>query len=465
MTLHGIDVSSHQGHVNWQQVAGSGVTFAWTKATGGSWYVNPTFATNWHGIREAGLVRGAYHFAFESSGDPYPGQGPEHEADYFLERVLPLGLVEGDMLALDLEEGPDDVDLADWALRWLRRVETRVGFPPLCYSGRWFTDPRGFGRVPVLAHFPLWLAEYVAELPSPPAPWPMVAFWQKTDKAQVAGVSTPCDLNELTQEAGALALYGRPANLPDIDVPPTVVAGPRYDANYHSISQNDDWSCAPTSMRWSLWAYGRQPTEQWLESSMLSEGVVSTRNGLEDATGAGLAAWASRHYGDAGYRGEHDPSVSFDEVATEAETRQHPICLGGRGWYHWSGVRGFDGAKILLANPAPGWKGVSQTLSREQWEYLGPWSMMRLVHASESASPAPIPPTRPDDPFAPYRSGIGSGLIEMMTADGTLPAQRASTWLPLAASPADVETCYGQNGVLYTYLLTVGRGFRYPPAA
>lgn len=463
--VRGPDVASHQGQVDWQAVKGSGCSFGWTKATGGCWYRNPTFGGNWQGLAAAGLVRGVYHFAFESSGQPYPGPGPEAEADYFLATLLAAGLRQGDMLALDIEEGPDNVDLADWALRWCVRVEQRVGFTPLIYSGAWFTDPRGFGRLPALARYPLWQSAYQASQPAPAAPWPIIAFWQQTDKAEVPGVSGPCDLNLLTEQAGALALYGMPAGaVGSAPAPPPVVSGPSYNSGYPAIAQNDSWSCSCTSARWALWAYAREPGESWLENSMLSAGVVTTEWGLMDASGKGLSRWLLAEYGEYGYRPTHDPSVMFDEVAQEALEGLHPLMIGGRNWGHWSGVRGFADGKLVLANPASGYKGVTQSMSREQFEYLGAFSLVRLVHVAESQA-APAPPDAPSDPFAPYRGGIGSGLLEMMAADGTTPAQRSSTWLPLAAKPADVEQAYGANGVLYYWLLNEGRGYRRPPAA
>lgn len=466
--MHGIDVSSHQGSVAWDQVAGSGIGFAFVKASGGSWYRNPHYADQHGGARAAGLAVGSYHYAFESSGDPFPGKGPEAEADYFLETVLGRGpILTGDMLVLDIEEGPGDMDLGAWALRWLGRVRDRVGFRPLVYTGRWFSDPHGFGRHVALSGYPLWLADYSVETtPPPPAPWSMVAFWQFSDKATIAGVAGPCDLNALTPEAGGIDLYGRPEGLPDVDPPPYVAVGPRYDPHYPAISQNDDFSCSCTSMRWALWAYSRQPSEQWLEGSMLTEGVVSTSLGLLNASGVDLAAWATRHYGDGGFHGEHDPTVSFDDVAAEAATLKHPLMIGGRNWGqggHWTGVRGFDGQRLMLANPASGYAGITQSLSREQWGYVGPFSLVRLVHQSESVV-APVPPTVPDDPFAPWRSGIGSGLLQMMAEDNTIPAQRASTWYPLLANPADIETCMGLNGTDYRWILSSNQGFRYRPS-
>jgi hypothetical protein len=241
----------------------------------------------------------------------------------------------------------------------------------------------------------------------------------------------------------------------------TVSDLPVYTSSYPAIAQNDSWSCAPTSMRWALSAWGRSPAESWVENSMIAENVVSTNQGLLDAAGFGLARWLDRHYAEFGFDGDNDGNVSFDDVAAEAITLKHPLLLGGRGWYHWTGCRGFDGTRLLLANPAPGWKGVGQTLTREQFEYLGPFSLVRVLHPAAEAE-VPIPPTEPDDPLAPWAGQVGSGLLEMMTADATLPAQRRSTWLPLGTpAPSDVEECLGQNMVMYRWALTVGRGARY----
>ena len=255
-----------------------------------------------------------------------------------------------------------------------------------------------------------------------------------------------------------------------VAVAPPVVALPTYDWQYPAIAQNDNWSCAPTSTRWALSSWGRSPSEQWLENSMLAEGVVSTEHGLMNASGAELARWIDRHYGEFGYLGSNDGNVDFHDVVQEVAAHGYPLLLGGRGWYHWSGCRGFDGTKLLLANPAPGWKGVTQTMSFEQFEYLGPFSLVRVRHPGAEAAgalPDPIPPSPPDpdDPFAPWRGQVGSGILEAMAADNTLPAVRRSTWLPLGApSPHDIEQATGQNGTSYVYLLTVGRLERYLPS-
>lgn len=210
--VRGIDVASHQGAVEWPAVAASGVAFALTKATGGTWYRNPTFLANWLGIRSAGLVRGAYHYAFESSGQPLPGDGPEAEAEYFLAELARGGGVEaGDVLALDLEDG--EGRLGAWALRWLRRVEDRAGVRPILYTGGWFAGPHGLGEVPALAEYPLWLAAYQDALPPAPAPWRSVAIWQHSDRGSVPGVGGGVDLNRAFVPLASLGKGGQVAVL------------------------------------------------------------------------------------------------------------------------------------------------------------------------------------------------------------------------------------------------------------
>src|SRR5216684_110825 len=60
--IPGIDVSHHQHQVNWYLVAEAGISFALAKATEGVTFVDPQFSANWIGIKNAGIIRGPYHF-------------------------------------------------------------------------------------------------------------------------------------------------------------------------------------------------------------------------------------------------------------------------------------------------------------------------------------------------------------------------------------------------------------------
>jgi hypothetical protein len=183
-----------------------------------------------------------------------------------------------------------------------------------------------------------------------------------------------------------------------------------YNPTTPAIAQDDGWSCAPTALRWALTALGRNPGPTYIEDLMVRDGVVSKEAGLLDATGAGLAEWIGRrepkdvYYGADGFYGNHEPVVTFDGVALEGD-HAYPLLIGGRKWNHWSGVRGFDPARgvLLLANPGENWMGVGQEMDRGQFELLGPFSMVRVLH--------------PDLP------GVGPAIVVQPTADALLLAE------------------------------------------
>lgn len=70
---NGMDVSSHQGNVDWASWWGQGMKFAYVKATEGTTYKNPYFAQQYNGSYNVGMIRGAYHFGLPARLD---GDGP-----------------------------------------------------------------------------------------------------------------------------------------------------------------------------------------------------------------------------------------------------------------------------------------------------------------------------------------------------------------------------------------------------
>ncbi|MDA8061312.1 MAG: GH25 family lysozyme, partial [Actinomycetota bacterium] len=64
----GIDVSDHQGNVDWAAAVAQGATFAWVKATEGTYYVDSAyFAQQYNGSYQAGMIHAAYHFAIPNN--------------------------------------------------------------------------------------------------------------------------------------------------------------------------------------------------------------------------------------------------------------------------------------------------------------------------------------------------------------------------------------------------------------
>ncbi|WP_414707009.1 GH25 family lysozyme, partial [Rhizobium sp. UBA1881] len=61
--IQGIDISHHQGAIDWSALAAQpNVRFAIMKATEGGDHRDTRFAENWQAAKNAGIVRGAYHF-------------------------------------------------------------------------------------------------------------------------------------------------------------------------------------------------------------------------------------------------------------------------------------------------------------------------------------------------------------------------------------------------------------------
>ena len=58
----GIDVSAHQGQIDWPTAKAAGIDFAYIKSSEGGDWVDDHFQTNWDGAGAAGIRRGAYHF-------------------------------------------------------------------------------------------------------------------------------------------------------------------------------------------------------------------------------------------------------------------------------------------------------------------------------------------------------------------------------------------------------------------
>jgi lysozyme len=182
----GIDVSDHQGSVDWNAVKQAGKFFAFIKATDGITWTDPDFATNWSGAKAAGLLRGAYHF-YETNDDPTA------QAENFLNAVQ---LEAGDLPpVVDIEKlhsGGSVSQVVKDLQTWLDVVEKATGRMPIIYTDRSFWASLGTSAFGL---YPLWIAEYGVQSPSLPAGWASWTFWQFSESGTVAGVSGSVDLD------------------------------------------------------------------------------------------------------------------------------------------------------------------------------------------------------------------------------------------------------------------------------
>jgi lysozyme len=196
--LRGIDVSHHQGRIDWRRVAADDVAFAIIKATEGGDHVDDAFAENLRGARAAGLAVGAYHFFTFCR----PGAD---QAKNFISQV-PLG---EQLLppVVDIEfhgncpRRPSPDELNAELLAFLGPVEAAYGKPAILY----ITDE----AAPIYsAHMPIrrrWLRSLRGPLNE--GDW---VYWQYLDTGRVDGIDGDVDLN---------VLKGGPAMLTELFAP------------------------------------------------------------------------------------------------------------------------------------------------------------------------------------------------------------------------------------------------------
>jgi lysozyme len=197
-SIRGIDVSHHQGAIDWPKVAADDVAFVYLKATEGGDHRDRRFAENWRASRAAGIDAGAYHFF------TFCRPGAE-QAQNFL-AVVPIA---HDALppAVDLEFGgncgriPDAATMRRELDAFLAPVERAYAKPALLYVTPEFLD----AYRAALPDRALWRRS-ILRAPDDSAPW---LVWQYHNRGRVDGIRGPVDLNVFVFDRGDYEVWKR----------------------------------------------------------------------------------------------------------------------------------------------------------------------------------------------------------------------------------------------------------------
>lgn len=204
----GIDVSYHQGSIDWSRVAASGKRFAYARASAGTLTADPAYGANRGGARAAGLAVGAYHYG---NPDAAPNDAA-NEASWFLQNAT---VASGDLVpVLDLEvsNGLDAAALTTWAQTWLANVSAATGVKPIIYTNRnfWSTSMSNTDSF-AQNGYRVWIANWTtASQPTLPASnwggqgW---TFWQHSSTGVVAGISGNVDLDRFNGTSLPASLF------------------------------------------------------------------------------------------------------------------------------------------------------------------------------------------------------------------------------------------------------------------
>lgn len=193
---HGVDVSHHQGEIDWEKVKAAGYDFAILRCAyrgyGESGQLNEDkqFANYIDGAHAAGLDVGVYIFSQAISEEE-----AVEEADFVLK------LLEGRTIELPIAYDPESIrddaartdDLTGEqatlnTLAFCNRLAEN-NYEPMIYSNMiWEAD---YFDMSVLECYPKWYADYEN---APQTPYDFT-FWQYSEKGHVDGINTEVDLD------------------------------------------------------------------------------------------------------------------------------------------------------------------------------------------------------------------------------------------------------------------------------
>ncbi len=188
---NGIDVSSYQGSINFENVKSSGYTHVYIRAGSGDGFTDSYFLQNYERAKNAGMKIGFYYFVTARSVD---------EAAVQAQRFW--GLISDkkfDMRpAMDFEEfgslSRDEINAV--ARSFLETLHRLSGVRPSVYSDYYNTVEVWNND---MSEYPLWVADYNGSV-NPPSSrvWQYWSAFQYSDRGNVLGIDGYVDLDRYT---------------------------------------------------------------------------------------------------------------------------------------------------------------------------------------------------------------------------------------------------------------------------
>ncbi len=190
----GIDVSEHNGTIDWEKVKASGIQFAMLRAGYGKGNVDKQFVRNAQGCTRVGMPFGVYWFSYAVSEAE-----AAQEAAHCLKAVEPYQL---DLpIAYDFEY--DSVNnaakrgvtvtkaLASKLAKTFLDAIRKAGYGAANYANPAFLNRYFDASV----DYPLWLAQWPSGTPALDKPPRDCHMWQYSEKGSVPGINGNVDMD------------------------------------------------------------------------------------------------------------------------------------------------------------------------------------------------------------------------------------------------------------------------------
>ena len=183
--IKGIDVSHHQGNIDWKKVKKSrpNLAFVYVKCTEGKDYVDPRFKANVKGAADQGYKVGAYHYFRMTSSAHDQFESFKSQMD-----VVPIDLIP--MVDVERDDGKPRKELQDSLQVLLDLLEAAYGKEPMIYGTN-----RSYNEfcAPEFNHYPLYIGRYGKNKPVVTGPSHYM-IWQYSESAKIPGIPKSVDM-------------------------------------------------------------------------------------------------------------------------------------------------------------------------------------------------------------------------------------------------------------------------------
>lgn len=195
----GIDVSEHQGVIDWAKVKENGVDFAIVRAgyrgyTRGRLNSDTQFENNIKGATEAGIKVGVYFFSqavnateAEEEASYVLGMLGDYKIDYpIVFDWEPITDSSGD--ETPRTDGLTGDQVSELAAVFCNKI-SKAGYNTAVYMNK--TQGYGFYNLDTISNYDIWYAEYQKK----PSFYYNFTVWQYSDSATIDGIESKCDIN------------------------------------------------------------------------------------------------------------------------------------------------------------------------------------------------------------------------------------------------------------------------------
>lgn len=187
--LKGIDISMHNGTIDFNKVKSNGISIVIIKATEGVNYIDPYLIQHYNGAKAAGLNIGFYHFMSEKT-NPF-----QQAIDFWNSikdkefNVLPCLDIETNNLGRSAKQ------ISDRCIEFLQQFKALSGIDCIIYTGGYFGRDNLDSRV---KKYKGWIAHYGVS--NPMETGFEVVGHQFTEHGSINGVNGNVDINNFSEK-------------------------------------------------------------------------------------------------------------------------------------------------------------------------------------------------------------------------------------------------------------------------